>query len=90
MGRIEYIIEACLVNVRFEKINCVNSAVYAFEIADPCERTEILINSYIPDGELSVYQTGLDVMPEFLTSINFPDTEAIRIYNLGYPRDVCG
>ena len=90
VGVKEYLVEACLVNTSFAKINCVNSEINAFDIADPCERTEILVNSFVPDGELSVYQTGLDVVPEFLTSLNFPDTESIRIYNKGYPRDVCG
>ena len=90
VGFKEFLVEACLVNYKFDKINCVNSEIAQYYILDPCERTEILVNNYIPDDMLAVYQGGQDVIPEFLTSINFPDTESIRIYNKGYPRDVCG
>lgn len=85
-------VEACLTNWAFEPINCVTSQKATFRISDPCYRTEILMLGQISMGEFEMFQTGTHILPQFLTPVNFPDSESIRISQLSplYPVDACG
>ena len=92
LGSFDFMVEACLTNWAFEKINCVTSPLATYVIRDPCERTQIIVNGIIAQDEFVMYQTGTYILPDFLTSLNFPDTESIRISELSltYPVDACG
>lgn len=58
LGEFDFLVRACLVNTQFEEINCVNSAVAKYAVSDPCARTSILVNAFIGENELIMYQGG--------------------------------
>ena len=73
-------------------INCVVSPMASFNVINPCLRTSIQLNGMIPDNSLVMYQTGVQIVSNFLTNKFFPDTESLRIASLSpnYPTDACG
>ena len=79
LGEFDFFIQACLTNWAYMPINCVVSPMASFNVVDPCLRTHILLNGSIPDNALVMYQTGVQIVQNFLTNKYFPDTESLRI-----------